>query len=163
LVTGLDLLLRKAMDKNILIILVTILSFQSCKSPIGPKEDNPPPGRRDYTWTIDTLTKIAPFNSYYFLWGTSATNLWCIGEGGDVDKMLLHYDGLTWKNFAYPGQGIEPWSIFGFTSNDFWVGGGDGFIFRYTNGQFNQYGKYSLEIYMLSELQKKQLMNEYML
>jgi hypothetical protein len=112
--------------------------FLSCHNPVEP--DNVASGRRDYTWTVDTLTKIAPYNSYYNLWGTSATNLWCVGAGGDFDKMILHYDGLAWKNFSYSGQGIEPWSIFGFSADDFWVGGGLGDIFKYTNGQFNQYG-----------------------
>jgi hypothetical protein len=117
-----------------------ILLFQSCKSPTSPKIDNTPPGRRDYTWMVDTLTKLYPYNSYYTLWGTSATNLWCIGKDGDVNKMILHYDGITWKNFEYPGQGMEPWSIFGFSTDDFWVGGGFGDIYRYNNGQFNQFG-----------------------
>jgi hypothetical protein len=139
--------IKKVLNINILIILIILLSFQSCKSPTSPKIDIIPPGRRDYTWTVDTLTKIAPYNSYYFLWGTSATNLWCIGEGGDFDKMILHYDGSTWKNFSYPGQGIEPWAIFGFTADDFWVGGGEGDIFRYTNGQFNKFGDYNLNGY----------------
>lgn len=133
------------MTKYILIAALFAIIVIGCKkTPTEPGKDNPPPGSRDYTWTVDTLTKIAPYNSYYFLWGTSPTNLWCIGEGGDFDKMILHYDGSTWENFSYPGQGIEPWAIFGFTADDFWVGGGEGDIFRYTNGQFNKFGDYRL-------------------
>jgi hypothetical protein len=123
-------------------ILIPFFFFLSCHNPVEP--DNIASGRRDYTWTVDTLTKLYPYNSYFILWGTSPTNLWCIGEGGDVNKMLLHYDGSTWKNFVYPGQGMEPWSIFGFSADDFWVGGGEGDIYRYKNGLFNKFGDYNL-------------------
>jgi hypothetical protein len=134
-------------------ILIPFFIFLSCHNPVEPA--NIAPGRRDYTWTVDTLTKLYPYNSYFILWGTSPTNLWCIGEGGDVDKMLLHYDGSTWKNFGYPGQGIEPWSIFGFSADDFWVGGGFGNIYRYSNGQFNQFGNnLRLDGYSMTTLMK---------
>jgi len=131
-----------------LMLLLPVIILVSCKNPVTPGNDIAP-GRRDYTWTVDTLDKISIYNDYYFLWGTSPTNLWCIGEGGDVDKMILHYDGLTWNNFAYPGQGMEPWSIFGFSADDFWAGGGVGDIYRYTNGQFNKFGDYKLDGYSM--------------
>jgi hypothetical protein len=139
--------------KSIVLLLITILLILSTgckKTPTEPGKDKPPPGSRDYTWTVDTLNKIVPYNFYSSLWGTSATNVWCIGFVGDVDKMLMHYDGSTWKNFAYPGQGMQPWSIFGFTAENFWVGGADGAIYRYINGQFNNFGYYALPGYPLT-------------
>jgi hypothetical protein len=133
----------------ILLLITTFLLLSSgCKkTPTEPGKNIPPPGSRDYTWTVDTLNKIAPYNDYAFLWGTSATNVWCIGSGGDIDKMFMHYDGSAWKNFAYPGQGMQPWSIFGFTADDFWAGSQDGTIYRYLNGQFNMFGDYRLPGY----------------
>ncbi len=131
----------------LLITILLILSSGCKKAPTEPGKDNPPPGSRNYTWTIDTLNKIAPYNFYSSLWGTSPSNVWCIGLHGDIDKMLMHYDGSTWKNFAYTGQGMIPWSIFGFTADDFWVGGQDGAIYRYINGLFSNFGYYKLPGY----------------
>jgi hypothetical protein len=60
---------KNTMDLKFLIILVILLSLQSCKSSTGPKiVNNPPgPGRRDYTWTVDTLEAIEGYLSLFYM------------------------------------------------------------------------------------------------
>ena len=129
----------------LLTLLLPLVSY-SCKDEITTPND--PPGRRDYVWSVDTISNGRPWNEYYKLWGTSPSDLWCIGTNGDFNKMILHYDGKTWTNYKYPGQAIEPWSIFGFNNNEFWVGGGSGLIFRYKDSNFSQFGpNYGLDGY----------------
>jgi len=130
--------------------IVFVVLFSSCKSsPVAGPEDNIPAGRRDYVWTVDTISNLVPTNSYYFLWGTSPSNLWCGGPTGDYNKMLLHNDGTGWKVFPHEWDGlwVEPWSIFGFSADDFWVGGNYSDLWRYKNGKFYKFGIYNIPEY----------------
>ena len=132
---------------TIITLSIILFSFNSCKSSgVEPAVgDNIPAGRRDYEWTVDTISNFAPYNSYYFLWGTSPTNLWCVGNIGDFDKMILHNDGTGWKVFPHKWDGLwlEAWSIFGFTADDFWIGGNYSDMWRYKNGSLNKFGMYN--------------------
>ena len=69
------------------VLLISVLLFQNCKSPTAPS-DNAVPGRRDYTWTVDTL--MIPYSSVYRMWGNDPNNVWIIGRAGDFDKTIYH-------------------------------------------------------------------------
>ncbi|MDO8548583.1 MAG: hypothetical protein Q7S39_00325, partial [Ignavibacteria bacterium] len=65
----------------------------SCNNnPFKPPDD--PPGRRDYTWTVDTLN--IPFTNLTRIWGSSPMDVWAIGPGGDANKTIYHFDGEKW-------------------------------------------------------------------
>ena len=74
---------NNSMTKYIVIIISTLIFFINwdCKkNPVGP--ENIQPGRRDYTWTVDTLTVPNGDLFYLFsLWGSSPTDIWAVGSG----------------------------------------------------------------------------------
>ncbi len=130
---------------KVFIIAITALNFLSCKDKIvNPNDDeNIEPGRRDYTWTIDSLETIAPYNSYYYIWGSSPNDVWIVGNIGDLDKTILRYDG----NSIMPMKGApvtDFWSITGFEKNNVWLGDESGNIYNYNGSSFKKYGSYIL-------------------
>jgi hypothetical protein len=127
-----------------LFIFLTLI-FPSCSSATEPLADNATPGRRDYTWTVDTLNLIGQYDSYDKMWGAAPDDVWCYGQG-DIDKMMLRYDGKTIKPFPMTHY-MQPWSIFGLTADEFWIGGEDSDIWRYKNGQITKFGDYILDGY----------------
>lgn len=111
---------------------VFLLSAASCLLILGSCAHNPvapaiQPGPRDYSWTVDTLN--TEFNVITGFWGASANNIWAGGDGGTEADFLWHYDGAKWipwyatyggsKGLAY----CSAKAIFGFDSNDVWIGG----------------------------------------
>lgn len=112
----------------ILIFIFILISIQ-CDT-TEPPDDTIQPGRRDYTWTVDTLN--IPFTDLTQIWGNSPNDLWAIGPGGDLDKTIYHFDGTTWKNDGI-SRPISPKAIFGFSPNDIWLGGREGRIWHYVN------------------------------
>lgn len=90
--------------------------------------DDLKPGRRDYTWTIDTV-KI-PFNDLTRIWGSAPNDVWAVGSGGGLDQTIWHYNGITWQTDGI-SRGIIPNSIFGFSTNDVWLAGSEGKIWHY--------------------------------
>lgn len=112
------------MEKRILIKIilpvVTILlliTYFSCKSPVGPVDLTP--GRRDYTWTVDTLS--GPWDPIYRIWGSSPTDLWAITSGGDIRNSIYHFDGTRWTTGKYIiHYGL--FSIYGFSQNNVYIG-----------------------------------------
>lgn len=99
-----------------------LLSVISChENGVGPI---PEPGPRDYAWTMDTLH--TEFNIITGLWGSSPNDVWAGGMGGTYENFLLHYDGKKWMTwFDLHPQTIRcnAHAIFGFASNDIWIGG----------------------------------------
>ena len=107
--------------KYIIIILavVTVITvFYSCKD--NPVTPDIKPGRRDYTWTVDTL--FIPFTYLERIWGSSPNDVWAIGQGGDKDKIIYHYDGNKWSNDG-KSRPAEPFALWGFGPDDVWIGG----------------------------------------
>ncbi len=86
------------------------------------------PGRRDYTWTVDT---VKVFSTYLMkMWASSPTDVWAVGHGGDLSDDIWHYDGNKWSTDGI-SRLINPWCIYGFSENDVWIGGQDGMIWHY--------------------------------
>ena len=108
--------------------LLTIIFINlSCEdNPVTP--DEPPPGSRDYTWTVDTLA--IPFMSFNRIWGSSPQDVWIVGPGGDLDKTIYHYDGSSWQTDGR-SRPVSPLAVWGFAENDVWIGGRDGQIWHY--------------------------------
>jgi hypothetical protein len=137
--------------KNIIalfIISMLVFGASSCKSnPLWSAfeniddESNAAPGRRDYTWTTDTL-KI-PFTSIFDMWGDAADNVWAVGPGGDLDKTIYRYDGSKWSTDGI-SRAIAPMCVYGFGKNDIWAGGNFGSLWHYNGSTWTK--KYQISI-----------------
>lgn len=117
-----------------LIFLLTIILTQSCDT-TEPTDNNLKPGRRDYTWEVDTL-KI-PFTFLYKMWGSSPSDVWAVGPGGGLDKTIWHYDGEEWTTDGI-SRPISPQCIHGFTSSNIWIAGAEGRIWNYDGENWNE-------------------------
>jgi hypothetical protein len=131
--------IKKVLNINILIILVILLSFQSCKSPTAPKIYNTPPGSRNYTWVMDTL-KIPDGTGIYpsRIWGSSAQDVWAVGDAYLNELCIWHFDGTSWKTTP-ANQYIDPRGIFGFGKNDVWIASTDGAFWHYTGTTWSKF------------------------
>ena len=118
------------------LILILLLLHNTCtENPING-EDNIPPGRRDYVWTVDTLETYA--NRIQSIWGSSPEDVWACGPGGLTNiERLWHFDGNDWQ--PYPHElSISPECIYGFAQKEVWMGGNDGKIFHFNGSTWNQ-------------------------
>ncbi len=121
----------------------------SCNSnPIVPPEDKP--GRRDYTWTVDTLNM--PMNWVTSVWGSSPQNLWAVGGGGTGYDRLQHYDGIKWSAYTKEWINIGGETLYGFSENDIWMGGSGGWgdgsaaaIWHYNGSKWSKNFIYKVE------------------
>lgn len=121
------------------VLLFLIGFFFSCNNSIEPEELKP--GRRDYTWTVDTVK--TEFTRLMKMWGTSPSNIWAIGHGASgYDETIWHYDGDQWKSDGV-WRNIEPWCIYGFSERDIWIGGADGKIWHYDGNDWSENLVYS--------------------
>ena len=117
--------------KLLFIAFIAAIIFYSCKdNPVNP-EDNLQPGRRDYTWKVDTI-KIP--NNYSadlrVIWGSSPSDIWVAGPSFTYKYTMWHYDGNNWTPNAIASPS-NPTSIYGFASNDIWIGYVNGSLYHY--------------------------------
>jgi hypothetical protein len=117
------------MKQMVTFILIIILNSLRCDT-TEPSGDDIQPGNRNYVWSIDTLN--IPFTILTSIWGNSPNDLWLIGPGGDLNKTIYHFNGTAWSNDGI-SRPISPKAIFGFSSNDIWIGGREGRIWHYVN------------------------------
>jgi hypothetical protein len=118
----------------IFILTVILLGIISCDT-TEPPIDNILPGRRDYTWTIDTLNTPA-YTLVRRMWGSGPNDVWAILSGADLDKTIWHYDGNSWTTDGV-FRSIEPASIFGFAYDNIWLGGHQGEIWHYNGSSWD--------------------------
>lgn len=61
------------------------------------------------------------------MWGTSATDLWAVGDGGAAGGIVWHYDGTAWTEPALPpGVPGRVLKVHGQAANDVWISCADG-------------------------------------
>ncbi len=123
--------------KVFLLLYLPILTQLSCNA--TEPTDDLKPGRRDYTWTVDTL--FLPFNPFTDITGTSPTDLW-VCSPGDGDKIFYHYDGNTWTTDNV-FRVFSPKSIYSLNNINVWSSGREGRIWNYSNNVWNEIIKYS--------------------
>jgi hypothetical protein len=120
--------------KVFLLLCLPILMPLNCNT-TEPTEDLKP-GRRDYTWTVDTL--VAPSNVIMSLWGFSPNDIWAVGPGGlSSNERFWHFDGNSWRPYQQV-LSTAPECIYGIDQNNIWIGGSDANIYRFNGTEWNQ-------------------------
>ncbi len=128
---------RRALRVVYLLMLLSVL-LTGCRDKItGPVNDTP--GRRDYTWTVDTLAG-SPWTSMDRLWGSSPTDLWANGGGGSMDNLIQHFDGSHWTTGIENKYGVycAPDGIYGFGKDDIYFGTLGKGIWNFDGSKFAQ-------------------------
>lgn len=103
---------------NIISLIFIFHSFSCKNDSVSPKIEDTP-GGRDYEWSVDTV-KSTMLN-LVDIWASSPSDVWVVGNNGDFEKRLMHYNGDSW----YPSGwwGMFAWNIFGLGAKDVYVGG----------------------------------------
>ena len=134
--------------KNLLFVLAFLSAFlltNSCDNPSEPND--PPPGRRDYVWTVDTINPGYDYASLGRIWGSSAADVWAVGDGDALFRMW-HYDGYKWTNYYKEATNslevITPTSIWGTANYNVWMGSANSTMWRYNGTQWSLYGEYKV-------------------
>lgn len=137
------------MNNIILYTLSIIIScnFISCKknkSIVGSNDGVLEPGRRDYTWTVDTL-KANPGDLFYMfsLWGNSPMDVWATGSGDASDLTMWHYDGQSWtRDLSRLSSNMM--CVFGFAQNNVYMCDAPGRgVYHYNGLQWSNVYTYS--------------------
>jgi hypothetical protein len=129
------------------LVLGFLLFIGSCKekptTPIDP-DAALPPGRRDYTWTVDTLRFQSAFGYLRDIWGSSPNDIWAIASAGDLNERLWHYDGQHWTPQVLSSENyINPTSIFGFSQNNVWIIADEGRFLHYDGQSWSMFAEFS--------------------
>jgi hypothetical protein len=113
-------------------LVFTTLFVYSCKNkPTQTDDTSPKPGKRDYTWTIDTLAYPGSMQTLMRdIWASSPTNVYVVGHNDQNMGHMFHYDGikwsavkLTWSDGGPLTGAIDLSSIYGFGPNDIYAVG----------------------------------------
>jgi hypothetical protein len=132
--------------RNYLFLLIAFLPLVLCSCKDEIITPNDPPGRRDYVWSVDTISNIAPGNYYYSITGGSINNLWISGSGEAAELQLLHFNGTQWDAVKKP-YFINPSSMYSFGNDSTWFGGEGGKFWCYKNNSYSLINEYPLENY----------------
>jgi len=117
---------------NLLFLFLLFLAAGCRKDPVVPPIESPK-DPRTYTWTIDTLFVPDEFETALDdIWGANAHDVYAVGHNSGFRETIFHYDGSKWNlmqplpspNYP-PGRSFEINRVFGFGSNDVWIGGGE--------------------------------------
>ena len=127
-------------------LLIVSTTIFSCKE--NPVNDKDISGRRDYEWTQDTLKVSADkgYLSIIKMWGSSPTDIWAVGWAYRNENCVWHYDGTNWNNVAVDRY-IAPFTVYGFASNDVWIGGTDGAFWHYDGTKLSKHTQIQLDGY----------------
>jgi hypothetical protein len=106
------------------ILLLTITLALSCDT-TEPPDDDLKPGRRDYTWVVDTLAYPGSYQTYmYTIWGASENELWTAGHNERGFGKVYFYNGNHWQAKEIPNiQAPIFYSILGFARDNFYLAG----------------------------------------
>jgi hypothetical protein len=131
------------MKKNIFLLysislLLTFASFNSCNT--TEPTDELKPGRRDYTWTVDTLKPPEGRSLPYSMWGTNANDVWAVGLSYLNAYCIWHFDGNSWTNYT-PDKYINPTCVWGTSNNNIWIGSSDGAFWHYDGIKWNKFSE----------------------
>lgn len=111
-----------------LIFIISAIYLTTCQdNPVSP-----PPGNRNYNWTIDTLEGL--YTPRYRLWGSSTSNLWAVTRS-DPQIEISFYNGEIWRSYSINGMNV-PVSVYGFSDNEVFIGTIGGDIWKYNGSSW---------------------------
>lgn len=125
-------------SKNLKLFLILTLPFLtqfSCNT--TEPTDDLKAGRRDYTWTVDTLNGL--HNPRFRMWGSSPTDIWATTTS-NWNVSISHFNGSEWTSYGVPGL-IQPNAIYGFSSNNIFLGDENGKIWKYDGNNWNLFAE----------------------
>jgi len=110
--------------------------MSTCHPPTEPVQ----PGRRDYVWTVDTLT--VPYGDTFYpsrIWGSAADDVWLVGTGMTM-RLIWHFNGTEWQTDS-TFRSIHPSSLWGFSSDDIWLGNLGNVFWHYNGYAWSKYSE----------------------
>jgi hypothetical protein len=133
------------MKKLLLLSILLLLTVFSCKkNPTAPPIDELQPGSRDYVWKIDTLSVPPGFDLGTFsIWGNEPNDIWGVNYSFSSRHAIWHYNGNEWSNDPTI-RPIYPSCIYGFASDNIWIGNVDGSIWHFNGITWSK--EYHLQI-----------------
>jgi len=133
---------------------VLLLMFSSCKEKsvdVETAEETPveevEPGSRNYTWDVTELEcKTGATVSLFEIWGSSAYDIWAVGNASSPTYSVYHFDGSNWEYGIKPdGDGFS--SIWGSSSDNIWIGSAGGLLYKYNGSEWSLYTQLKLPEY----------------
>jgi hypothetical protein len=129
------------------LVLSLLVFIGSCKekptTPIDP-DAALPAGRRDYTWTVDTLRFQSAFIYPLAMWGSSPNDVWMIASASNLNERLWHYDGQHWINQELSNENyFDPLDIYGLAANDIWIVATEGRFLHYDGQSWSLFAEFS--------------------
>lgn len=126
---------------------ITLLIIAGCKENVS-EPVKLPNGRRDYTWTIDTV-KFPPneISEFGRISGSSPNDIWVTCHNtSDLRYDIWHYDGVEWRPYTLPQIG-DAFGVLSLSPNNVWIGTVAGSIWHYDGVSWKEYGPFKLEGY----------------
>jgi hypothetical protein len=126
-------------------LLVVLFTLPSCEETVTPSVA--PAGRRDYSWTFDTLrARTGDTFALSKIWGSSPRDMWAVGDVPSADLSKWRFDGDSWQRDT---QRISAglFSLWGLSANDVWTnevyGNPDVGVWRFDGVSWNSMGRIS--------------------
>ena len=132
-----------------------IIIAGGCKHSPTETIDTDKPGRRDYSWTVDTLSFWDELFTLHDLWGANENDIWVIAYAPSTNHSLWHYDGNKWEAQTNTLLSSSLQSIYGFASNDIWIindPGND--IFHYNGNTWSKVGNFKYPGYETTQFNR---------
>lgn len=110
-----------------------VFGFGSCKkNPVEIEEENLTPGRRDYTWAVDTIKN--PVLHFSNIWGNTPDNIWITGSLSS--DAVYRFNGSKWilDNRTYIAAPEAVWGI----GNRLWIGNSYGSMWQFKDNTYKQ-------------------------
>ncbi len=117
------------MKKFLVYCFIAITSiFSSCG--VTDTEENLQPGRRDYVWSVDTIT--VPKITFHSIWGESPNNVFIVAPGyGTYAEKLYNYKGEKWDMLRITNIDWNPNCLIGYSDKSIFIGDYKGVIYHY--------------------------------
>ncbi len=97
----------RSSEKGMMIVLILTLTVSMCS--LSCKKDSPPeppgtkPGKRDYMWTVDTISYPGSFQTTMRdIWGSAPNNVYIVGHNDQPGPgTMFRYDGTRWRTTGF--------------------------------------------------------------
>ena len=116
-----------------------LIFLNSCDS--TEPVDDLKPGRRDYTWTVDTLTGLN--NPRFRMWGSSPTDIWAT-TSSSWENSISRFNGTHWQSFGIADL-TNANAIWGYSGSKIFFGADRGRIWKFDGTTWNIFAELTKE------------------